>query len=202
MRLFQSMTYWTPPQKQRSQASTGARISTSKFSPASPKGGFGSNVYEGARYLDETYGRRTESYYRQRLFGNNADDFRWRYDLNKHLIGRDYHKSGNASFPWLPRFPKQKYTSPSPKFLQESTKVRPSEFRSGFQQYVSNPRFRWNNSKTNIKYRRTGTNRCRCKVYRSTVCCKQCGFNPSIRQLYSAIQRQYASNARPRYYRW
>ncbi len=97
------MTPWMSPYKSRSSASTGARVSPSKFSPTSPKGGFGSNVYEGARYLDETYGRRYESYYRQRLFGKNPDDFRWRYDLNKRLIGRPDYKS-RASYVWQPRW--------------------------------------------------------------------------------------------------
>ncbi len=78
------MTWWTA-QKARSSASTGARVSPGQFSPTSPKGGFGTNIYEAARYIDERYGRRAESYYKQRLLGNSPADIRWRYDLNKHL---------------------------------------------------------------------------------------------------------------------
>ena len=113
---------------QRSSGSTGARISTGKFSPSSPKGGFGSSLYEAIRAIDDTYGYRSESYYRQRLFGNKASDIRWRYDLNKKIIGRPDYQS-RVSFPWLPRFPKKKWTKTTGKDFQENSKVRTSKFQ-------------------------------------------------------------------------
>ncbi len=145
-----SMT-WYQKNKARSSASTGARISTGKFSPTSPKGGFGTNVYEGVRYLDERYGSGYERYYRQRLFGKNPDDYRWRYDVNKRLIGRPDYK-GRVSFPWLPRWQKKKYQTSYSKF-QKSSVFRRRKFQSRFYKRSNSCRSRFNRCWTDRSYR-------------------------------------------------
>ena len=114
--------------RQRSQGSTGTRVSTGRFSPASPKGGFATDIIETARYIDERYGYRAERYYRQRLLGETRSDRKWREDLNQYLLGRKKYKSRSTdAFPWLPRFPKKKWASPSYTKLQESYKPRSSK---------------------------------------------------------------------------
>ncbi len=158
MRKLHQSTMWWTPKSQRSSASTGARVSPGKFSPTSPKGGFGSSVYEAARYIDEQYGYNSEAYYKSRLFGNSPDDIRWRYDLNKHLIGRDYHKSSNVSFTWQPRFPKKKYKT---SYKQFHKKAVPS--RRQFCRWVySRPNRTWRrqcSSRPDYRYRRRSSYR-------------------------------------------
>ncbi len=143
---------WFQTQRNRSSASTGARVSPSKFSPTSPKGGFGSSVYEAGRYLDDRYGYRTESYYRQRLFGNSPADVRWRYDVNKRIIGRPDYKS-RVSFSWQPRFPKKSWKQSRKSYskLQERDLSSKRQFRGRFYNRPDCPRCRQCSCRTNVR---------------------------------------------------
>ncbi len=151
------MTLWTR-NRNRSSASTGARISPSRFSPTSPKGGFVSSGFDAARYVDENYGYRTESYYRKRLLGKEASDYQWRYDLNKHLIGRDYH--WKPRYEAFPTYGKKKWIKTAQKNIQKGTKFRGGKFRSwtkrrGIRKWCRQCRY-WTNkwNRCNCSYRR------------------------------------------------
>ncbi len=193
---------WWTPTSQRSSASTGARISPGKFSPTSPKGGFGTNVYEAARYIDEQYGSNYEKYYRQRLLGKSPDDARWRYDLNKHLIGRDYHKTGSYVPSWLPRFPKKKWPKTSSPYIQENNKFRSGQLRSGIQQPGISDRSRFGGYWPNLSNRRKLSNRVQDEICRSTVLrfkrCKRC----YLCKLHTPVQTSRTKFRKSRYSRW
>ncbi len=189
---------WMTPSRSRSSASTGARVSASKFSPTSPKGGFGTNVYEGVRYLDENYGYRTESYYKQRLLGQTPSDYKWRYDLNKHLIGRDYHRNGNVSFPWLPRFPKKKYRSPTTsRDFQEGPKLSRGQSARWLYQRATSGRSGRNLSKANQQYRQSGTFWFSGKVHRGTILYIKLSKYPLLHKLQSPVYSNRSRYSRP-----
>ncbi len=188
------MTLWTKD-NQRSSASTGARISPGKFSPTSPKGGFVSSIYEGARYYDANYGYNAEGYYRKRLFGNEPDDVRWRYDFNKRLIGRPDYKS-RATFPWQPRYPKQKYST-SYSELQKGNKRGPGFGSSSYKQSSTNRRGEgFCSSRSNQR------NRCRCpnwvyyKIHRYPYRSNEYSRKPGVCKCGNSTQ-----NKRPRWYK-
>ncbi len=200
MRLNQSMTLWTNQYQTRSSASTGARIHPDRISLVSPKGGFVTPVYETARYIDERYGYRTESYYRERLFGRSADSSRWRYDLNKRIIGRPDWKSKYAPFP---RFPKQKYRAPPyDKYIQEDSIIRSSKFLSRFQQSGNRTRKGQHSGKANQFNRWRRSDRKSCKVFRDSILCKQCGCHSRVHQLYNPVQTNKSKFHRSTYRRW
>ncbi len=195
------MSRWVTAKKHRSQSSTGARISAGRFQPSSPKGGYLGNIYEGARYLDERYGYRTESYYKKRLFGDKKADIDWRYDLNKRLIGRPDYKS-RASFPWLPRFPKKQYTSQYGKVGQVYSK-RGSSFGSGrSNRSDDSKRYRFRNYRTIRSYRFRCTHRCQdCKI-RDMDAKDKCGFNKQFHSLVNTKNRVRSITCKPYPRRW
>ncbi len=182
-----NMTLWTS-QKPRSSASTGARVSPGKFSPTSPKGGFGSTAYEGVRYLDERYGYNVEKYFKTRLFGHEPGDFRWRYDLNKRLIGRpDYRTQYVPS--WLPRFPKKKFWSETNnKDIQENTQLQKREFWSWIYQSTDNSRGRRSRYPTNKQYRWPGTYWLHIQIRGTTILRYQRSRHPMLHKLYNPVQ--------------
>ncbi len=157
------MTRIVTNQWMRSSASTGARISPSRFSPTSPKGGFVSSIYEGARYIDERYGYRTESYYRKRLFGETEDDRRWRSDLNTHLLMREHqHKTKYATFP---RFPKKKFPKTYRENVQKSTKFRGGKLCRRDKYGNVSERCRQHRARTNYSNRRKNSYWQLCEVH-------------------------------------
>ncbi len=159
---------WMSPRDQRSGSSAGARVSSGRFSPTSPKGGFGSSIYDASKAIGRYYGYDPESYYKQRLFGNTPADVRWRYELNKHLIGRDYHKKRNVSFTWQPRFPKKKYVEPYDSYLQKSSKFRGSKLRSWTKGRGTCSCKRWKRTWADKCNRQFCSNRMPPKVYRNS----------------------------------
>ncbi len=177
------MTRLVTARPQRSSASTGARISTGKFSPQHPKGGFGANIYEALRYLDENYGSRTESYYKQRLLGNTPDDFRWRYDLNNHLLRREHEHKSKYVPSWLPRYPKKKFITGYRKKLQKGTKLRGSEFHGRGAYRDSDKWCRQHCAWSDNCYRCKSANWKYRKVRWSTVSSYKCCWSDGIHQL-------------------
>ncbi len=92
----------------KSSPSTGTRIHTKRFSPTSPRGGFYSGAYDAARQVAAYYGYDPEEYVREQL-GPKYHHRNWDW-YKKNILGRKHYKH-NASFPWLPRFPKKQYSS-------------------------------------------------------------------------------------------
>ncbi len=153
---------WVTASDYRAGSSTGARISTGRFGPTSPKGGFGSSVYDASKAIGRYYGYDPESYYRERFFGQSSDSSRWRYDLNKHLIGRDYHKTGRYVPSWLPRFPKKKWSTKTIRSdLQEGTEFQRGQFRYWSKKRDFSSRKRFYSTRPNI------CDRCRCSNRKS-----------------------------------
>ncbi len=195
---YLSMKYktkpWMTPYEGRRQSSTGTRVSGGRFSPYSPKGGFADPVFQGVREAGRRYFNYDPiDYYEKRLFDTDPDSVRWRYDLNKHLIGRDYHKSGRYVPSWLPRFPKKKYTSPSEAYLQKGTKFRQRELQFGVYQRPVVSRRGWGNFESNYEHRWQCSNRCHCKILRGTVRCTQFCRNAMFRKLYATVYKKYPS---------
>ncbi len=155
--------------RQRGGGSTGTRVSTGQFGPASPKGGFFEPIYQGAKEIGRYYGYDPEGYYQQRLKGTRRPDIQWRYDLAHYLYGRPTFKSRKSdALPFLPRFPKKKYATPSRKFIQEGYRDSPSKFRSRFRGKRSNYRPRFHNDGSDWRYRWKRSNWKNRKVYRTS----------------------------------
>ncbi len=93
------------PSRFKQGSSTGARISTGRPGLTSPRGGFYQSAYEAGKSIASYYGYDPERYVKDRLTSPKHKYADWR---NKYLLGRK-HYNHNASFPWLPRFPKKDY---------------------------------------------------------------------------------------------
>jgi len=165
---WKKKSQWVTAQRPKISTSAGARIGTGRFSPTSPKGGFAGSAYSGMRELGRYYNYDPETYYGQRLTGSSPDDVRWRYDLNKRLIGRPDYKS-RASFPWLPRFPKQKWTKTSRKDVQKNPQFPGSKPGKWIHKFRSSKRHRRYKSWPKFQYRRRRTNGVQGTLSRDTI---------------------------------
>ncbi len=129
--LHQSMkskTRWVTTNNYFRQAgSTGARVSQRGFSPSSPRGGVYGSAYESARSVASYYGYDPEAYIRRQV-GPKYHHRNW--DFYKRYILQRKHYNHNATFPFLPRFPKRRFTKTFGKNIQKGSKFRGSEFYS------------------------------------------------------------------------
>ncbi len=193
MKEFQSMTLWTP-KRTRGGASTGTRITTSRIQYTNPKAGFASPIVEGVQEVGRYYfNYDPEAYYKQRLFGDNPSDFRWRYDLNKRLIGRPDYKP-RALPSWVPsygkkKFPKKRY----PKF-QEGNKYRARKRYGRYKCNFFEPWQRCYNGQTGNCNRFRGSNWKRNKVYGNNT-----KYSKYRRNRWSSSRSYSTYSRRPKY---
>ncbi len=197
MKHFQKKPWMTPSEGRRQGTSTGTRVSSGRFSPYSPKGGFADPIYQGGRYIAKEYFDYDPlEYYEQRLFGDSPDDVTWRYDLNKHIIGRDYHQKGNYVPSWLPRFPKKGYESPYTE-LQESSQYGIGKFQRRVSTRTSSKWKRPKYQQADICNRRGCACRQYNKIYRSTVHCDKRSRYALFRKLLNSVYSKQSNSSKP-----
>ncbi len=169
--MMKNQTRWSPNDLRRG-SSTGTRVSTGRFAPGAPRGGFADPVYQSVKNVARHFGYDPEGYFKQRLFGQSRGDVQWRYDLAQKIYGRPLHRSKKSdALPFLPRFPKKKYAPFSGTKFQKSDKSRPSFSGSGYQHCVWNQRRgRFSCSRPNKSYRSRSSYRKSYKIYRSPIC--------------------------------
>ncbi len=143
----------------RTGGSTGTRISTGRFSPSSPKGGFGDPVYQTAKNIGQYFGYDPEGYYKQRLFGSSRADKQWRYDLAHHLLGRPTWKNRVWLQEIFPTFGKKKWPETLRKDLQKGNQRGTSKLHSRFPERLIRGRNRRNCYWSNYSHRWECSNR-------------------------------------------
>ncbi len=185
---------------QRAGSSTGTRVSTGRFGPASPKGGFASSTYDALKAVGEYYDYNPEAYYKQRLFGTSRDDVQWRYDLGHHLLGRPSWKNRIEIQKLFPTFGKKVYKA-SDKQLQESPIFRNGQLYSGIQQPSSMYGQGQSNQRTSLRDRRRCANRMYNQILRGSICsCKHCQYN-MFHKLRHPVQTSRSNSYQSKRYR-